>query len=142
MRSSETKPKHHDLPEEVAYWNFRWAGVPSGLTYRFEADRLVSARYYSLHVTPDINLDWKDFSAHRKHLTEQFGESGTESWVCSQSASSGDQREGVQRIAAGKVVHSVRWTLSDFEVELSVEGKNGRIDWLEAVFSPHPSSEN
>jgi hypothetical protein len=139
VRASEDLPLHHDMEDNIAFWNFKVAGVPAGLLYHFEDDKLVLARYISRHTTPHAEEDHADYLAFQVHFDAELGAHDEEVWIWADGDAHGKAEQTVANITAGKVKIVTRWknpSPSVDLVELTIAGKKGAIETLDVVFRP------
>ncbi len=140
VRKAESFSIHHDMPNEIAFWNFKLAGVNAGLIYRFEGGRLVRAFYTSRHQTPDVKEDYADYRSFRQHFDRELGNKGVETWEWADGKQHSAAERTLEAVAAGRVEIVTRWEHPSNDVWLVINGKSGRIQELQINFEPKSGS--
>ena len=134
--SKETLPRHHDVPEEIAYWDFELAGVTTGLAYSFEDGKLQSAKYWSRNRTEDPNQDYQDYLAYQRHFDGELGPHVEETWVWSDGRSHPEAEHTLDAILAGQAKLVTRWEQGRTQARLELVGGSGIIQRLGVHFEP------
>ena len=134
VRATEKLPFHHDIDDEVAYWNFELAGVEAGLKYYFVDDALVAAHYFSRRATEDPAQEMADFEAFERQFSEHFGPHQGREWVWADGAARGEG--SLEDITAGRAELVARWTLETAQVKLLIAGRDGEVKTVRAIFEP------
>jgi len=134
--SAEKLPLHHDVPEEIAYWNFDLAGVVTGLAFNFEDDKLQSAVYWSRDHTEDPNEDYEHYLAYQRHFDAELGPHVEEMWIWSDGRRHSEEEQTLDAIIAGDAKLVTRWEQARTRAELELVGGNGYMQRLGVTFEP------
>ncbi len=134
VRKGEKLPMHHDIEGEISYWNFKLAGVPAGIIYTFENERLTRAYYLSRHRTPDPEEDYDDYHAFQRHFDQELGPHVEEEWVWADGVEPGE--ENLEAVTSGRATLVTRWRTEGAQVKMEMTGKDGGIQTLRVYFEP------
>lgn len=136
VRATEKHQLHHDLDDEIAYWNFQFAGIEAGLVYTFEDGKLVRAHYLSRHRTEHPSEDLDDYRTFQRQLDEHFGAHVSEEWIWADGGEHMEDEQTVDALASGAAELVSHWDLEDSRLRLLIAGDNGTIETLRAIFEP------
>jgi len=136
VRATEKLPIHHDLPDEIAYWNFEVAGFSAGLVYRFEGGKLVKAHYLSRNTTPDAEEDYQNYLDFQRHFDNEIGPHLEEVWIWADGAKHEAAEQTVAAITSGQVTPITRWAYPGTTVRMELVGKDGTMESLRVYFEP------
>ena len=134
--ATEKHQLHHELEDEIAYWNFEFAGIEAGLVYTFEEGKLVRAHYLSRHRTSHPSEDLADYRTFQRQLDEHFGEHVAEAWTWADGDEHGESEQTVEALASGAARLESYWKLEGSRVRLLIAGENGKIETVRAIFEP------
>ncbi len=136
VRRVEKHPLHHDLENELAYWNFELGGVAAGLVYTFEEGKLIRAHFVSRSPEGDAAGKLADFRVWKALFDEHFGSPSEEEWIWADGVERGEGERVLDSLTSGLAKAVARWEVGHTAVELVIAGGEGRIQTVRAVYQP------
>lgn len=134
--ATEKHQLHHDIENEIGFWNFKFAGVEAGLVYTFEDGKFVRAQYLSRHRTNDPSEDLADYESFKAQLDEHFGAHLAEEWIWIDGREHGEDEPTLAEITSGTAELVTRWELEDANLRLLIAGSDGVVQTVRAIFEP------
>lgn len=136
VRRVEKHPLHHDLEDEIAYGDFELGGVEAGLVYTFEDGKLIRAHFLSRSPAGDAAGKLGDFRTWKSLFDEHFDSPSEEEWIWADGAEHREDERGLEALTSGRARAVARWQVGNTSVELKIEGGDGKIDSVRAVYAP------